>query len=364
MRFSPLLSYYFGRRFLAGFLAALLLMATIIFLFDAVELMRRAASKVDATPGVVLRMAAYQLAGLLLKLLPFAVLFGAMWTFARLSRANELVVARGLGVSVWQFLAPAVLLSLLTGVFAVTVVNPIASALTARYEQMEARFFRGRESLLAVAPNGLWLRQADPDGQAVIHARNVGGPGIELGQVIVFLYQGTDRFIARLDASRAKLEPGYWRLEEVLVTGPDRPAESLESYHLPTTLTQGRIQEGFASPASMSFWALPGFIELLEQAGFSALRHRLHWHALLSVPVLLCAMVLIAAPFSLRLARRGGTGLLIAGGALTGFVLYVLSDVVLAFGLAGTLPALLAAWAPALISVALGIALLLHLEDG
>lgn len=364
MRFSPLLSYYFGRRFLGGFLAALLLMATIIFLFDAVELMRRAASKVDATPGIVLRMAAYQLAGLLLKLLPFAVLFGAMWTFARLSRANELVVARGLGVSVWQFLAPAVLLSLLTGIVAVTVVNPIASALTARYEQMEARYFRGRESLLAVAPNGLYLRQADPDGQAVIYARNVGGPGIVLGQVIVFMFKGTDRFVARLDAVRATLEPGYWRLEDVLVTGPDRAAESLDSYHMPTTLTEGRIQEGFASPASMSFWDMPGFIELLEQAGFSALKHRLHWHALLSVPVLLCAMVLIAAPFSLRLARRGGTGLLIAGGALTGFVLYVLTDVVLAFGLAGTLPALLAAWAPALISVALGLALLLHLEDG
>jgi lipopolysaccharide export system permease protein len=364
MRFSAVLSLYFGRRFLAGLAGAFLLMALIVYLFDAVELMRRAASKVDASPAAVLRMAAYQVSGLLLKLLPFATLFGAMWTFARLNRANELVVARGLGVSVWQFLAPALLLSLLTGVVAVTVLNPVASALTARYEQMEARYFRGRESLLAMAPNGLWLRQADLDGQAVIHARQVSGPGVELGQVIVFLNASTDRFAARLDAQRAQLRHGYWELEDVLVTGPERPAERFGSYRLPTSLTLNRIQDGFASPASMSFWNLPGFIRVLEEAGFSALRHRLHWHALLSVPVLLCAMVLIAAPFSLRLARRGGSGLLLAGGALTGFALYVVSDVVLAFGLAGTLPAVLAAWTPALISVALGLAMLLHLEDG
>jgi lipopolysaccharide export system permease protein len=364
MRLSPVLSFYFGRRFLAGVGAAFLLMAMIVYLFDAVELMRRAASKVDATPAVVLRMAGYQVAGLLLKLLPFATLFGAMWTFTRLSRANELVVARGLGVSVWQFMAPALVLSLLTGLLAVGVLNPVASALTARFEQMEARYFRGRESLLAVAPNGLWLRQADPDGQAVIHARTVAGPGVELGQVIVFLYAGTDRFVARLDAAKARLETGQWRFDDVLVTGPERNAERFDSYVLPTTLTLNRIQEGFASPASMSFWALPGFIRLLEEAGFSAQRHRLHWHAMLSVPVLLCAMVLIAAPFSLRLARRGGTGLLVAGGALTGFALYVTSDVVLAFGLSGALPAVLAAWTPALVSVALGLAMLLHLEDG
>lgn len=364
MRLSPVLSLYFGRQFLAGLLGVFLLMALMLYLFDAVELMRRAAGKSEATPGIVLRMAAYQLAGLALKLLPFATLFGAMWTFSRLSRGNELVVARGLGVSVWQFMMPALLLSLLTGMLAVGVLNPIAAVLTARYERMEAKYLRGRDNLLAVAPTGLWLRQADEDGQAVITARQISGPGLELQQVIVFLYQGSDRFVARLDAATARLEDGAWQFQDVLITGPERAAESHATFRLATTLTLNRIQDGFASPASMSFWALPGFIHVLEQAGFSALRHRLHWHALLSVPVLLCAMVLIAAPFSLRFARRGGTGLLIAGGALTGFGLYVASDVVLAFGLSGALPALLAAWTPALISVALGIALLLHLEDG
>lgn len=363
MRLSPVLSWYFGRQFLAGLLGVFVLMALMLYLFDAVELMRRASGKSEATPGIVMRMAAYQLAGLALKLLPFATLFGAMWTFSRLSRGNELVVARGLGVSVWQFMMPALLLSLLAGMLAVGVLNPIAAVLTSRYEHMEAKYLRGRDNLL-VAPNGLWLRQADEDGQAVITARAVSGPGLELQQVIVFLYRGNDRFVARLDAATARLEDGAWAFQDALITGPDRAAEHHATYRLPTSLTLNRIQEGFASPASMSFWALPGFIQVLEQAGFSALRHRLHWHALLSVPVLLCAMVLIAAPFSLRFARRGGTGLLIAGGALTGFGLYVASDVVLAFGLSGALPALLAAWTPALISVALGLALLLHLEDG
>ena len=38
--------------------------------------------------------------------LPFAVLFGSMIAFLNLSRKLELVVARAAGVSVWQILAP------------------------------------------------------------------------------------------------------------------------------------------------------------------------------------------------------------------------------------------------------------------
>ena len=114
----------------------------------------------------------------------------------------------------------------------------------------------------------------------------------------------------------------------------------------------------------MSFWELPAFIDTLETAGFSALRHRLHWHSLLAAPLLLFAMVLLAASFSLRLTRKGGIGLLMAGGVGAGFILYFLTDVSLALGMSGGIPVILAAWAPALTSTLLGLATLLHLEDG
>ena len=118
------------------------------------------------------------------------------------------------------------------------------------------------------------------------------------------------------------------------------------------------------SPDSISFWELPGFITMLEAAGFSAMRHRLQWHELLSLPLLLIAMVLIAATFSLRLTRRGGTGYLLAGGATVGFLLYFISDIAFAFGTNGSIPVPMAAWIPAGVSSLLGLATLMHLEDG
>ena len=151
--------------------------------------------------------------------------------------------------------------------------------------------------------------------------------------------------------------------DAVVTSAAGRP-ESLGTVRIPTRLTIENIQDSFASPETMSFWELPEFIRILENAGFSAVKHRLYWHALLASPLLLVAMVLIAATFSLRPTRRGGTLAWAASGLFFGFVLYFVTDIVFALGLSASIPAVLAAWTPATVTMLLGMTSLLHLEDG
>jgi lipopolysaccharide export system permease protein len=115
----------------------------------------------------------------------------------------------------------------------------------------------------------------------------------------------------------------------------------------------------------MSFWDLPQFIAFFESAGFSANAHRMHWHALLASPVLLCAMVLLAAVFGFNSSQRQGAWLArVVGCAVAGFLVYFFSQVTYTLGQSQTLPVALAAWSPTLVSGLLGTALLFHLEDG
>ena len=364
MRLSATLSLYITRQFLAGIALVFIVLVGLVFLIDSVELLRRTGARAAIGFGTVVEMALLRLPYMSQKIIPFSVLFGGMLALTRLTRSHELVVARAAGVSVWQFLLPGLVLALVIGGFVVTAFNPFASATAWRYEQLEAKFLRRHSSLLAVSAAGLWLREAAKDGQTVVHALRISQQDMELHDVIFFLYEGSDRFVRRIDAKIARLGPGYWDLGDVLISTPEEPSSRVETYRLETQLTLGQIQESFAPPETMSFWDLPGFIENLEASGFSAIRHRLHWHSILAIPMLLCAMVLIAAICSLRLTRRGGTGLMILGGLFAGFLLYFLTDVVLALGISGILPVVLAAWAPAGVFTLLGLALLLHFEDG
>jgi lipopolysaccharide export system permease protein len=54
----------------------------------------------------------------------------------------------------------------------------------------------------------------------------------------------------------------------------------------------------------------------------------------------------------------------LVGGVVSGFVFYFFSKAVYALGLSGTLPAVLAAWTPAMVTGLVGAAALFHLEDG
>ena len=110
MRLSPTFSLYLGRQFLMGIGFVLVILMALIFLIDVVELLRRASGRGVASFGLVLGMAVLNLPALTQKVLPVATLFGAIVTFSRLTRSHELIVARAAGVSVWQFLTPALVI--------------------------------------------------------------------------------------------------------------------------------------------------------------------------------------------------------------------------------------------------------------
>lgn len=366
MRLSPTLSFYIARHYALHFAVILVLFVFLIFVFDIVELLRRAAGKAGIGMGTIFGMATLKFPHAMQLTFPFAVLFGSMVTFWRMTRSHELVVTRSAGVSAWQFLMPVLVVTLLIGLVRIAALNPFSAIMLARYERLDAALLKASSSALTFAGGGVWLRQGGSEGQVVLRSAHISmvGTHVELKPVIVFLYRGTDRFAGRIDAESAVLGDGFWIMRNVWLHRPEETAVFAAAYRLPTELTLARIQDSFAAPETMSFWDLPQFIDSLRAAGFSALRHRLHLHSLLAAPLLMMAMVLLAATFTLRHVRQGGTTGVIGLGVMTGFLIYFFSDVALALGLSSGIPVALAAWTPAGVSGLIGIALLLHLEDG
>jgi lipopolysaccharide export system permease protein len=180
----------------------------------------------------------------------------------------------------------------------------------------------------------------------------------------VFRLDGSDKLLSRIEATSATLARGNWILDNARTIRPDQFPQPPELMNMPTDLTVSRVQESFASPDTLSFWALPGFIHLLDRSGFSSIRHRLHFQALLALPLLAATMTLVSAGFSMRPARRGGVAKMIASGVAAGFSLFVVSKIAEEIGQSGALPVALAAWAPAASGLMLAVALLLHTEDG
>jgi lipopolysaccharide export system permease protein len=363
MSWSWTLYRYLAVQFLAGVAIVYSAFLVLAFSIDIVDLINRTAGH-SVTSGTIIGMALLQLPDLGQKLMPFAVLLGGVFAFARLSRNQELVATRAAGLSAWDFLAPPLAMAMLIGVVAVTIVTPISARLLAQFAALEAKYIRGEESQLAVSINGLWLRQGDEQQQSVIHALRVADQGVRLEDVLIFLYGANDHFLGRIEARAASLVGGAWVLQNAWVSGVEGAPRHYGRYELRTTMTPTQIQESFASPDTLSFWALPGFIRAAQNAGFAGTRYEIYFYSLLALPLLFAAMVFMAASFSLRLTRGGGLPRVIVISALSGFGVYFFSDLTRALGQSGILPVLLAATAPAAASILIGMTLVFHQEDG
>jgi lipopolysaccharide export system permease protein len=357
------LARYFGLRFLGAAASVFGGIFLLVVLVDYVEMTRLAGKVANASALTVAQISLSRVPQVTERIIPFAVLIGAMLCYLGLSRRLELVVARAAGISAWQFIAPAVVVALLIGTAATAIYNPISSSLREYSKRLEAELFAERRSPQQ-GDAGFWVSQRDVDGQAVINAAASRNQGAILDGVTVLMFDPTGRFQERIEAKSAELESGYWRLKDATVYGIGVPPHQHASYLLSTNLTPEQVRESFATPETVSFWHLRQYIDLAENAGLAAAGYRLQYQLLLARPFLLAAMVILAASVSLRFFRFGGVTRMVLSGIIAGFLLYVMSKVTEDVSRAELMHPAAAAWLPVLAGGLTGFVALLYLEDG
>lgn len=347
---------------LLSFLAVLL---GIIYLFDTVELIRRA-SRIPGIPmSVVFQMGLLKLPEVGQEIAPFAVLFAAVYSFWTLNRRSELVIIRAAGYSVWQILSPLVFTAILLGVMMTTVINPISSVLLNKFESIEDTVFGKSQNIVRMFEEGMWLRQPTQNGYTIIHAQQVSVNNWQLTEVMALLFSRDDQYIQRIDAPKAELQRGAWVFHDAVIHKPRQPGVFDPVLAIPTDLTQAELAESFEKPTTMSFWALPSYIKTVEETGFDAIGLKMYYHSLLAKPAIFAAMILLAATVSLRPPRHNRHTLqMVLLGIFMGLSFFFFTSFLQALGSSHQIAIPLAAWAPASIAAMLAIGYLLTQEDG
>jgi len=362
------LHVYFARRFFLTFLAVLTGFALLLFLLDLVEQLRQFESAALGF-GDAVGLTFLHVPQSIYRILPLVMILATLALFLTLARTSELVVVRASGRSALRSVAAPLTVALLVGMIAVSVFNPIVAATTERYELAVSRHTDIAASALSVSPEGLWLRQGDAAGQTVIRAGRANFDGTQLFDVSFVGFRRDGAPAYRIEAETARLEQGNWVMTNAIhwpldQPNPDLAASRHDRFTLHTTLTRNQILDSFGTPSAVPVWELPAFIGRLEDAGFSARRHKVWLQMELAMPLLLVAMVLVGASFTMRQTRQGRTGLMVLLALVMGFGLYFIRNLAQVLGENGQIPIALSAWGPPVAAVLLPLGLLLHWEDG
>lgn len=358
---TSILGRYFFRRYAMTTMWFVLGVTGIIFLADFSETARRFSELDGYSVMGAVYLTSLRVPQILMQTVPFIVLFGGMTVLIALNRKYELVVTRAAGISVWQFMTPFLTGAFLVGLATVLVLNPLSAWGQRQALTLENGWRKTDSSRAAFLP---WIRQITKDDDVIIGAKTTLEGGTLMVDVALFHFDTAGNIVLRQDAASAKLENGYWLLKDVNETRPGEIPQHHDELKLPTNLQPEYMEERLSQPESVAFYEISRKIEVARSYGIPTRALETQFHSLLSLPFLLVAMTMIAATVSLKFSRMNQSRSVILGGILSGFVLYVVTVLVKAFGSSGVVPPVVAVWIPVIVATALGATILLHQEDG
>jgi len=297
---------------------------------------------------------------LILRFLPFSVLLGSLIALATLNQNSEIVSMKAAGISAHQIIAPLMLASLFVAALTFVFQERIVTRATATLNAWQAVEYGPLPRQTGVTSN-VWVRYEED----LILARQVSGRGENARLAGVTVYDrdgGTLQSV--IHARTARPERGGWRLEDVerfdlaTTTATRTPSVFIGEGVDPDQFTLAKVRAD-----EQDFPTLQDSIEDLKVAGrpTAPLEAGL-WHKL-SSPLSAVLMPLLAAVAAFGLARSGQLFLRAVIGMSLGFAYFVADNFALAMGNFGAYPPMLAAWAPFLLFLLIGEAVLIRTEE-
>lgn len=355
---------YFGARYLFCITATCVGLTMTVSLIHAVELMRRVSNRnQDAEEFNVLNMVLLNIPAVIEMTIPITLIIGSMICFETWNRSNEFVVSRGFGRSIWSVLSPVALVAFLVGMVLVTIVNPIGSVTSRHYENAMNSVFGSQEQRLSVSADGIWLRDDHATGKFIIHGDMLDVEASNIINPIVYAFDAENNLTIRITADAMHLTDQGWVAERARTWDASGVMTEKGSLMLPSNLAALDLGLSSEPPNTIAVFSLPAFIELLERAGLPTVEHRIHFHKLLSMPLLMVGLAMISARSTLTNLVREGRARLFTRGLVIAVTITLFTHFMQVLGGSLKLPVIVAAWAPALTVTVVGAVLLARMDE-
>ena len=336
------LDRYVIREQLVALAAGLLFFVSVFIVVDVFEKMDTFLDN-QVPLGTVLLYYVVSIPGIILQVLPMAMLLSCLLALGQISRNNELTAMRAAGIGPGRIAAPLLLLAFAVSVSVFVTNEMVLPHLNAR----RVEIYRGdikKQSLEgpSVRTNLAYL---GANGRTfLIRNYNVGTK--EMREVVIEEIHNHE-LTGRIDAETARWEHGGWVFREGYVRRFTREGE--KAAHFTELRIPGLPErpEDFSEteedPTGLSYWELMRYINRLHQSGGRVQKYLVELYLKVAFPLTNLIVVVIGTALALR-ARRGGLAVWFGLSVFISFLYYAFIRTGQALGHNGALPPLLAAW--------------------
>lgn len=297
-----------------------------------------------------------------IQVIPMAALLSTIHVLSNLNKNNEIIAMKSSGISLWRVLTPILLIGTIVSI-ATFIVNdrviPISSKVSnyIRREELEKKQNVGEKKIIdSVAIYG--------SGNRILFARNYDTENKVLNDVIMHQHDKKENLTSKITAQKGVWTGSAWKFYKVIVWKIDNAGRILgepvffEEKDIPLKERPADFTNREWRSDYMSYRELRLYIDNFRGSGTKLIKGLLvDLHYKISFCFISLIIILIGAPFAL-ITTRGGVLVGIGMSIVIGLLYYTFIAVSLAFGKAGLLPPIVAAWLGNVIFAGLGIHLI------
>jgi len=355
---------YFAKRYFGWVALCLVGLTAVVSIIQTIELIRRVSIQKNVTAEInYILLTLLNVPTVMDVVLPFALLSGTMLCFNALNKSNEFVVTRGIGTSIWVALSPIIATAFAIGLLFVMVVNPIGSLTTKQYENHMAQIFGSDQGKLSVTADGIWLRDTQTDRQLIIHGDALDTANAGIVNPIIYEFLGSDGLKTRIRGTIMHLTDTGWIVENATAWTNDGTRKEIGNLMIASDVMSLDLERSTDPPETISVYLLPGFIDVLEHTGLPTVDHRIHFHQILALPLLMVGIAMLGARFTIANVNRGRRMQLFTRGVLIATIVFVVGYFMQVLGASLRVPANVAGWSPAVVLLLTGAAFLARIDE-
>ena len=281
----------------------------------------------------------------LLELFPFIILISTQLFFVEIIKKKENELIKINRLDNFYLIKLLALCSFLFGIIIISFYYPISSKLKFFYFDIKNIYSEDAKYLKHYSGNGLWIKDEIDDEIYIINASSENKDKF-LKNVFITKFDKNFDIIESISSKKVDISSNEWVIHSPILFKDNKQIQLENDIKLSSHFNFDKINKSFRDLNSLNMFELIDLKKENKLLGYSSEEVDLHFLTIISLPIYLSIMVVIAAIIMLNIKRDKPYIFHVLLGILLSVIIYYINNIFNIFGLTDRIPIYLSVFFP------------------
>jgi len=339
---------YIIKEYLKSLLVVIAVMLSIIILINMLDEFNFFKSKKELKFIFFILFTILKIPNVLVNLFPFIVLFGGIVFYLKIYNHNEVISLRVAGYSNVQIILIPALTSFVLGYLIVFFIVPFSSSFLKYYEELRSNY-NETKNLVFLNETGIWILDKGEKDKNIIRIERINKDFSKIEKITIYNYNNNNDFIKRIDAEEGFINNKNWELNKVYIITANKKNNKenyFKNFNYETKLNMNELRNVYKNTETTSLFDINKEILLLEDKGYSSVDLRIRYQKLISFPIYLLSMSILAGLMIINLGKTSNYLKYGTYGVIISIIIYFLNDLSITIAKSGIISVDFSVWIP------------------